>query len=142
MRRADGRVLAQASAQAHWSQHERLAGVLVERLLRGVNPAGTIGVVDLRNRRQSKAGLDASRIMTARLADAILRTSQFTKVNSLDLRKAVPDEQHLESGRKLLVNKAARTQLVGCDYLLLGGLAMTRPIVNLQQRIDEGVQQD
>lgn len=142
VRRADGRVLAQASAQAHWSQHERLAGVLIEQVLRGQSPAGTIGVVDLCNRRRSETGQAAAREMTERLTDALLRTGQFTEVNALQLRQAVPNERHLESARKLLAGKASRARLVGQDYLLIGGLALRRPVVNLQQRIDDRAPQD
>jgi hypothetical protein len=142
VRRADGRVLAQASAQAHWSQHHRLAGVLIEQVLRGQGPAGTIGVVDLCNRRQSETGLAAAREMTGQLTDALSRTGQFTEVNALELRQAVADERHLESARKLLAGKASRARLIGHDYILIGGLALTQPVVNLQRRIDDRQQQD
>ncbi len=124
VRVSDGRVICQASALAGSDQLALLATTLAEQL-KDNTPRGSIAVGSMRNRRQSEAG----KMLAEKLTDMVWREMSFANpsgaAKNIPLRDILPENQ-LDLPKIVLYPEISE-KLRGIRYIVLGGLAETKP---------------
>ena len=126
VRVSDGKVITQQSAMASVKNARKLAIVLIDKISSHLPEDDVpIASICLCNRRRSSKGQRLSMIMSKQVEAALLKSDQFDRVVSVDLRSLISNELKLENA-KTLTSSTVEALLEGAKYMIIGGVALQK----------------
>ena len=130
----DGKVMTQQSAMASVGNARKLAAVLIDKIIRHLPEDDIpIAAICLCNRRRSSEGQRLSIIMSQQVEAALLKTDQFDRVVSVNLRSLIDNELKLENA-KTMSDSTYESLLDGAQYMIIGGVALQKKPSSLNEK--------